>query len=304
MSGWMEVARIAFKGDRFRDHALDLRALSALGQFQGMIKETAQAMWRAAHPERERLPRHFDDSTRLYLRRIDEGSAVAPLETYVEEPEEPELFEEEPVEVVAAVRMAYRVYRSVEKEEPLPEGFPKSLVEEYSHWGESLSPDEAVELAVPGDAEPAKVTQEARLRLVAYADRPHEASVNAVGEVLEVDVRQGRFQLWLDDGTSAVVTFSPEQEDGVTRALRDHRTIRMGIGGRGEYSPSGKLRRIVTVEHWELRPIGGEAYDETAPRIEDVLAGLAREVPDEEWKKLPADLIENLDHYLYGTPKR
>ena len=27
-------------------------------------------------------------------------------------------------------------------------------------------------------------------------------------------------------------------------------------------------------------------------------------IPDEEWAKLPTDLAEQHDHYLYGTPKR
>jgi len=27
-------------------------------------------------------------------------------------------------------------------------------------------------------------------------------------------------------------------------------------------------------------------------------------VPSEEWNRLPADLSENLDHYVYGTPRR
>lgn len=27
-------------------------------------------------------------------------------------------------------------------------------------------------------------------------------------------------------------------------------------------------------------------------------------IPDEEWDKLPVDLAEQHDHYLYGTPKR
>ncbi len=30
---------------------------------------------------------------------------------------------------------------------------------------------------------------------------------------------------------------------------------------------------------------------------------LTADVPDEEWDKLPADLAEHHDHYLYGTPK-
>ena len=35
-------------------------------------------------------------------------------------------------------------------------------------------------------------------------------------------------------------------------------------------------------------------------RIQDLTA----DVPDEEWDKLPTDLAEQHDHYLYGTPKR
>lgn len=31
---------------------------------------------------------------------------------------------------------------------------------------------------------------------------------------------------------------------------------------------------------------------------------LTADVPDEEWAKLPADLAEQHDHYIYGTPKR
>jgi hypothetical protein len=38
--------------------------------------------------------------------------------------------------------------------------------------------------------------------------------------------------------------------------------------------------------------------------IEETLAALAAEVPKEEWDKLPADLTDNLDHYIYGTPKK
>ena len=39
-------------------------------------------------------------------------------------------------------------------------------------------------------------------------------------------------------------------------------------------------------------------------RIEEVLNELAKEVPQDEWDRLPSDLNENLDHYLYGVPKK
>lgn len=38
--------------------------------------------------------------------------------------------------------------------------------------------------------------------------------------------------------------------------------------------------------------------------IEELLSDLAKEIPQEEWDKLPKDLNDNLDHYLYGVPKK
>lgn len=38
--------------------------------------------------------------------------------------------------------------------------------------------------------------------------------------------------------------------------------------------------------------------------LEEKLSEIAAEIPPSEWDKLPKDLSENLDHYLYGTPKR
>jgi hypothetical protein len=49
---------------------------------------------------------------------------------------------------------------------------------------------------------------------------------------------------------------------------------------------------------------GEPSYDDTARPIEDILAELAAEIPEEEWKRLPSDLTDNLEHYLYGAPKR
>jgi hypothetical protein len=35
-----------------------------------------------------------------------------------------------------------------------------------------------------------------------------------------------------------------------------------------------------------------------------VLSDIAKEIPQEGWDKLPEDLDKNLDHYLYGGPKK
>lgn len=45
-------------------------------------------------------------------------------------------------------------------------------------------------------------------------------------------------------------------------------------------------------------------YDYSARPIWEVVADLGKTIPDEEWEKLPRDLSINIDHYLYGAPKK
>jgi predicted DNA-binding antitoxin AbrB/MazE fold protein len=48
---------------------------------------------------------------------------------------------------------------------------------------------------------------------------------------------------------------------------------------------------------------GKEEFDPNAPAIEDELRAIWADVSAEEWNRLPPDLTDNLDHYIYGTPK-
>lgn len=38
--------------------------------------------------------------------------------------------------------------------------------------------------------------------------------------------------------------------------------------------------------------------------IEEEIAEICKDVPESEWAKLPEDLTDQLDHYIYGTPKK
>jgi hypothetical protein len=299
---WKEVVRLTFKGERFRDHALDLRALSELSQFQKMVAETAKTLWRTANPDRERLPSHFEERVRLCLRKIEDGSATAPLEVFIEEKDQQTLWEPEPVEISEAVELAHEVFATLESDAPLPERFPGALLTEYAKWGQSLADDETVEVHI-ADKKPARLTLVHKHKLEEYIETPHKDHVEIRGEVFEADVKKGRFQLWAGDDTSVTVAFTPQQEDEVTTALKDHKRVQMFVRGSGEYTPQGKLLRILEVD--ELRLTTSEpCYDKSARPIEDLLEELAGDIPQEEWDKLPSDLNENLDFYLYGEPKR
>jgi len=300
---WKEVVWLRFKGERFRDHALDLGALSELSQFQKIVAETSKALWRAANPDRERLPKNFEERTRLCLRRIEDGSAAAPLEVYIEEEPQTALWEAEPREISEAINLAHEIFEAVERDSPLPERFPKELLPQYVDWGKSLAEDEEVEIQ-PVGKQPARVTHRTRDRLSTFCEVPNMGYADVTGEVLEADVRQRRFQLWTDSGTHVPVAFSESQEGEVTTALKDHKSVRVRVKGPAEMSPQGKLLRVTQIEQLTFEPVGEAAYDQNARSIEEVLAGLAYEVPKAEWDRLPSDLTDNLDHYLYGLPKK
>lgn len=49
---------------------------------------------------------------------------------------------------------------------------------------------------------------------------------------------------------------------------------------------------------------GANAEGDPTPGIEERILATFADVPDSEWERLPADLSDNLDHYIYGTPRR
>ena len=299
---WKEVARLTFKGERFRDHALDLTALTELSQFQKMVAETAKTLWRTANPGRERLPHHFEERVRLCLRRIEDGSATALLEVFIEDQNQMSFLDIEPVEINEAVELAREVFEAIGADTELPQRFPRVLLQEYTKWGQTLGDDESVEMKV-AEKKPAYLTSAHRRKLETFSETPYEDLIEIRGEVFETDVKKGRFQLSSDDDTAVTVNFTPEQEDQVTTALKDHKTVRMYVKGSGEFSVQGKLLRVLRVDDLRLTR-DEDTYDHSARPIEEVLSDLAKEIPQEEWERLPEDLNDNLDHYLYGVPKK
>ena len=299
---WKEVVKLHFHGERFRDHALDLTALRELEHFQKMVAETAKVFWRRTNPDRERLPSNFEDRTRLCFRTIEDGSTVIPLEVAVEEPTQLDCLDQEleiAPELAEAVDIIYRVFRAVHDDTQLPEECPKELLSEYARWGESLSENEALGFAPHGN-HPAQVAKLERQRLKELAEQPYEDEVDIIGRVLEADVRQRKFQIWVDERTNASVAFTEEQESEVTTALKEHQFVHLSVRGHGEFTPQGTLKRIINVDSLNLVRDEDPIFDPTAPRIEDVIAKIAKDVPDEEWDRLPPDLTDRLDHYLYG----
>jgi hypothetical protein len=67
-------------------------------------------------------------------------------------------------------------------------------------------------------------------------------------------------------------------------------------------SRRSEIARQAARARWDRRP--SPSGENAALHLWELAEELTRDIPAEEWKSLPADLSDNLDHYLYGWPKR
>jgi hypothetical protein len=131
----------------------------------------------------------------------------------------------------------------------------------------------------------------------------HKKHIELRGEVRAADLDGRQFSLRLDDGSKIVATFTTEQEGRITEALRDHTSRRLRLTGRAEVAPTGKIKRIASVESLTVESAVARQPVAGAKPIWEVALEIGASVPEEEWAKVPTDGARNLHHYLYGAPK-
>lgn len=295
---WRRVVTLHFGGDRYGERALDVDAWAELQRFQSMVSETAKALWRDHNPNRARLPRNFEDKTRLWLRTIEDGSTVIPFEIPVDK-SLVDAFPEATIhnEVTEAIDIVHQVFLAVNNNTQFPEECPKTLLSEYARLGESLNESCTLQFAPPKQIF-ARVTKCDRDRLALISESSYEDELDITGRVLEADVRQRKFQIWLDDRASVSASFTPLQETQVTSALKEHKSMRLRVRGRGIFAPDGKPRRITEVVSLHRVDNQGSTFDRDAPRVEDIVSSIFGEIPDSEWNRVPNDLSHRLDSYI------
>jgi hypothetical protein len=300
------LTTIRFEGPRFEDHGLDLDVLSELSAYKKLILETAKEVWRADHPERERLPRGFEESFSVKMYGINPGSAAVDL-TRIRTDSDDQLeipFEQEDSFDKAAVLLEESM-TAMASDTNLPDAFPQNIIPMFKDLGSTLRDDESIIAKSPNRTSPSQYDRTVRERFINWQDPTYEDEIDLVGEVRKADLDGCSFSIRLQDGKKVEGRFSSDQERVVINALQDHDTTHLRLVGRGTFNrQSGALQRIITVDDLTPIPATGIEYDETERPIWEIAQEIGAEVPDEEWSKVPRDMAENLDHYLYGTPKR
>ena len=83
------------------------------------------------------------------------------------------------------------------------------------------------------------------------------------------------------------------------QSLHRHETQLVRVRGQGVFGRKGTLHKIEPVESIEAA-VGAPTSERP---IWETILEMAAEVPEDEAIKLPRDLAQNVDHYLYGAPR-
>lgn len=295
-----DLTTLRFDGPRFDDHGLDLDVLPELMAYKALLVETAKSLWRAQHPDRERLPKGFEASLSIKFYGLTEGSTGVPLKRVIPEDRgNLSLLEDE---LDQAADLLESTIERAGAGQSLPAELPKNVIPLFDDFGRTLQASEAIGIRSVRRSAEVRYTQEVKARLIRVAEGDYEDSVDIVGEIRAADVDGFSFALREGDGNKVRGVFAPEQEVLFTEALRDHAERRLRVIGVGEFSGStGQLRSIRKVT--DLRPaaVEGHKYDTSVRPIWETLSDISSQVPNEEWDKLPRDGARNFRRYLYGS---
>lgn len=235
-------ASLRLTGGRFEGDGMPVETLSELVAYRELVVGVAKELFRREHPDRHRVPRGFEDGFQLRLRRVDDGSAVPVLER---------VFEAQLValddEFTHARDLIEQAVEAIAAGAPLPGLFPTNAIVFFNRLGQTLRPDEAIELRAPGATEGPRFTTEIRKMLVLEHRLAYQEEVDDVGWISEVDGTRMTCMVRLQSGPPAPVsapldelTFIPVKD--VLAPNGEGPPVR--ISGIGVFDASHRLLRL------------------------------------------------------------
>lgn len=191
-------------GGRSAGNAVPVEVLADLVIYKQIVVAVARELYFRKNHLRQRVPRGFEDSFQLVLRKaIAPGSAVATLERCVERAEspaaQPSLF---PADAAAdedyfanARDLTAAAIAAVIAGKELPTDFPRDVLPLFNAFGRSLQDDETLELRGPRSVSGPRYTRAIRRKMVLLHDSTYEDRIEQVAEVAQFDVQRMTFEL-------------------------------------------------------------------------------------------------------------
>jgi len=298
-----ELVVHTFKGGRFDDHGVDIDVLPELIAYKTILVETAKELWRRKNPDRERLPKNFEDSLSLKFYEIKAGSAAIPLMREIEIPDQISLLDSQEDELDQAVDVVADTIVAASHDKLLPASFPANVLPLFEEYGKTLRVDEWIEQQPAKRPSAVRYSNVVREKMGRWSSSAYEDSVDIVGTVTMARVSRPRMAVAIDTNREIEAAFKPEDEAVITTALKDHAVAKVRVEGKGQFSADGQIQRIIQVDRVTLLPAGELPFDAATKPIWKTFAEIVKEIPEEVIRNLPTDTAENHDHYIYGLPK-
>jgi hypothetical protein len=299
----IELASLRFDGERFAGHALDVECTQELIAYRDLVLECAKSIWRRKYPDRVRLPKGFGEGFRLQFDRLEDGSAMVPLQRVRSPVEQGEL--ELGDEFDEAVALIDQAIAAANADDLLPAGFPSNVIPLFRNFGKTLHDDEVLFTRARSADNESAYTAKARKRLADWVDATYEDIVDVMGEVRMANVGPGRFAIQVQSGDVSLLVegkYSTTDEAKVLDALHEHQTARLRVQGVGEFGTSDRLlRRFARVDHVDLAPVQELHFDDSATPIWEQLSDIGRSAPEGAWDAVPRNLSERIDEVVYGS---
>ncbi len=288
-----------FHGRRFDDGGVDLDVTPDLHRYKKLLVEVAKELWRRNHRDSKILPRNFEDSLSMKFYEVRANCATIPLERVLTATDRELLWDTED-ELDDAVTLVTETIDAAGNDQSLPEQFPKHLLVLFQDYGKTLRDDEWIEHRPPKRESGIRYDALVRERLTRWVESPYEDAIDLTGEVTMARVSNPLMTIQLDGDRKIEAAFRPEDEDKITTALRDHKTAKLRVIGRGLFGPDGVVRKVTEVTDVNLLPTGNQPFDSSAKPIWDVFAEILSDVPTEQFARLPVDGADRHDFYIHG----
>jgi hypothetical protein len=208
-------ARLRLIGGRFDGAGMPVEALGELVAYQDLVVGVAKEVFRAEHPDRQRLPSAFGERLQLRLGTVEQGSVMPVLER----PREPGALMPVPDEFTRARDIIEDAIAAAETNANLPASFPRQALVLFNRFGQTLHQDEAIELRRGNAKSGPRYTQQIRRRLVLETGSTVQDEVEGVALVLELNAGQMTCMVRFLSGSPSSVrapvdelTFAPLKE--------------------------------------------------------------------------------------------
>ncbi len=241
-------------------------ALAELRVYGQMVEEIAKHLYREAHRGRLRLPKGFNDRLNLQLSRLDPGSTIPILERVVE----PSLIDS-PDEFDKANQILVEVVEAASKGQPLPHGFPQSLVWLFEGFGRTLKDDESIELVIGEKTTGPRYNRSVRSNILSSNRKSHRGLVNLIGSVSGFQAAKGTFDFKCEESQQISGLLVPSFDKFLRQAAVNYEVAEARIVGIGKYNPDNSLAAIEQVQHLTIyRSDGVEYHPEISSRIKEI----------------------------------